>query len=239
MQKLSSKILSIDSVGETLREAMFGLFSEFYLNTQREVFEQDLSGKSCVLLLYADDALAGFSTLEETEVIIDREPLQIFFSGDTIVAPRYWGTPEMPRAWARHFLSRKAEFGTRRCFWFLISSGYKTYRLLPVFFKTFYPAAGLRHVGEPATAELKRLTGMLASERFGDQYDRQLGLIYLQNPTPLRAGVAPVGARERRLPDVDFFLHLNPKHALGVELACLAEIHEANLTKAGRRLLGI
>src|SRR5690349_23459155 len=39
-------------------------------------------------------------------------------------------------------------------------------------------------------------------------------------------------------PHVSFFINANPGHVGGDELACLAELSRANLTPAGRRMVG-
>jgi len=38
-------------------------------------------------------------------------------------------------------------------------------------------------------------------------------------------------------PHVAFFVRRNPGHARGDELACLCELNESNLTRAGRRMV--
>jgi hypothetical protein len=53
----------------------------------------------------------------------------------------------------------------------------------------------------------------------------------------VRAGIADVTGRQLADPDVAFFLEANPGHAMGDELACLAEISERNLTPAALRAM--
>jgi hypothetical protein len=65
-------------------------------------------------------------------------PVVAFFSGDTIVDAAAWGDGgnALPRLFARHVFALAA--AERRAdpaaavYWYLISSGYKTYRFLPI-----------------------------------------------------------------------------------------------------------
>jgi hypothetical protein len=54
----------------------------------------------------------------------------------------------------------------------------------------------------------------------------------------LRQGVGDVTEARLRDPVVALFAARNPGHVDGDELACLCELSEANLTAAGRRVLG-
>ena len=82
---------------------------------------------------------AGFSTQKRLFLSVDGEPLAALFSGDTIVRPQFWGEPTLARAWARLAFDFAEAERPLRAFWFLICSGYKTYRFLPVFFRASPP----------------------------------------------------------------------------------------------------
>jgi len=121
----------------------------------------------------------------------------------------------------------------RPLYWLLLSSGYKTYRMLPVFFRSFYP-----RVDAETPEEVRELMGHLACTLAGEQYDAGGGIIrFGKGATPLRPGVAEVGDRDHRDPHTAFFLGRNPGHLLGDELVCLAEISDDNLARGGRRIL--
>jgi hypothetical protein len=76
----------------------------------------------------------------------------------------------------------------------------------------------------------------LASEMFGNAFDPVSGIIHFPEP---RGNLLPDWAapseRERRLPDVAYFLQANPGYAEGDELACLCEITRANMRPLTRR----
>jgi hypothetical protein len=205
---------------------MFALYTTYFAAKDRMVFERDLAEKDWVILLRDDDgAIDGFSTLMQMNVAA----ATVFFSGDTIVARHRWGSYDLPRMWAGHVFAA----GGDATYWFLISSGYRTYRYLPVFFRRFIPAPD----GE-APAEMKSLLDRVASLKFGEAYDPRTGVIRLATPAPLRAGVSDPDERAARDPHVRFFLERNPGHAEGDELACLVHCTPENLTKAGLRMIG-
>jgi hypothetical protein len=208
------------------RDEMFALFARYFANVRRAVFESDLAEKEWAIVL-RDGAgtIEGFSTLARSHF----RGATIFFSGDTIVAEQRRGKSDLARLWVRHI--RDAAHGLAgNVYWFLISSGYRTYRFLPVFFREFHPRF------DGGSAGLKSLLDGVAAARFGSAYDAASGIVRLPVPSPLRE-TCDAGLRARHDPHVDFFLRANPGHAAGDELACLVRVAEDNLTSAGARML--
>jgi hypothetical protein len=202
------------------RDAMFALYTHYFAASDRMTFERDLAEKDWVIVLRDDDgAIDGFSTLMRMHV----GDATIFFSGDTIVARHRWGTYDLPRLWARHVFSVAGD----NAYWFLISSGFRTYRYLPLFFRDFYPR----------NAAMKPLLDAIAAAKFGEAYDARTGVIRLATPAPLREGISDPELRMNN-PHVRFFVEANPGHADGDELACLVRIDPSNLTSAGLRMIG-
>ncbi len=155
----------------------------------------------------------------------------VVYSGDTIIRPAYWGTPALPSVWIKRVLALAAQM-PQPVYWLLISSGYKSYRFLPVFYREFYP-----RYDRPTPPDLQRTLDLLAQDRFGEQYDATTGIVrFIGGGTPLRPGVADVNKERQRNPHIRFFLARNPGHALGDELVCLTQIAWENLTPAGQRM---
>jgi hypothetical protein len=207
------------------RDAMYALFADYFAGTDRARFESDLAEKDGVILLRDGNRIGGFSTFKW----IEAGDVLAFFSGDTIVDREYWGETILSRMWAQIAFA-KAETTDRKVYWFLISSGYKTWRFLPVFFREFYP-----HPEIPTPPEAQRLIDDLGFRKFGDQYAN--GIVRFRNATPLRRGVAEITEERMRDPLIAFFARANPGHANGDELACVTEVSRANLTRAGQRML--
>lgn len=202
------------------RDGMFALFTTYFATSDRMTFERDLAEKAWVVLLRDDDGtIDGFSTLMQMRV----GEATVFFSGDTIVARHRWGSTDLPRLWSRHVFS----IAGANAYWFLISSGFRTYRYLPLFFRDFYPR----------DTTMKPLLDAIASAKFGESYDPRTGVVRLATPAPLREGISDPELRMNN-PHVRFFVEANPGHADGDELACLVRIDPANLTPAGLRMIG-
>ncbi len=234
--RLSGMVKSVRELTEEDRNGMCRLMESYYANVTRQGFERDLAEKEWVILLHevAGGELRGFSTLMRMEEEIDGEPVTAFFSGDTVVDRRFWSETVLPRLWGRLVFTLAEGITDRKVYWFLISSGYKTYRFLPVFFKTFYPCCD-HHCPD----QVRRIMERLAFRKFSTGYDAERGVVSLREATPLKAGVADV--TERRLKDrhVAFFQAINPGHVHGDELVCLTEVAFTNLTPAGKRMIGL
>jgi hypothetical protein len=219
----------------TERTQMYALLADYFANVTRPHFEADLAEKEWVILLTdtTTGQIQGFSTLMRLAVTVDGQPIVAFFSGDTIIHRDYWGEAELPRLWGRHVFSLAEATPNARAYWFLISSGYKTYRFLPVFFRKFYPTYLC-----PTPPAVKRVVDGLARVKFPSEYDPERGIIRLAKSAPLRPGVAEVTPRRLKDPHIAFFVAANPGHAHGDQLPCLVELTRTNLTAAGRRMLG-
>lgn len=228
----SRGMMSRDALTATQRDEMFALLEQHFEGVTREQFEADLAEKDWVIALREEGGLRGFSTLRVMESSFCGEAITVIYSGDTIVAPEAWGTPALPRAWIAAVNRIRAATPGRRCFWLLLTSGFRTYRFLPVFWRTFFPRFGI--ATPPAT---QRLINQLACEGYGAQFDAMTGLVRFPRPQRLRGTLAAVPEGREMNPHVAFFLARNPGHARGDELVCLTEISEANLTAAGRRMV--
>ena len=214
-------------------ESMFSVFNENFEGATVENFKRDLNNKNWVIQLYDSTSgeIQGFSTLALYETMFKEKKVSVVYSGDTIIRPAYWGTPELPKSWIHTVLEKSANM-QQPVYWLLISSGYKTYRFLTVFYKEFYPC---HHRSTPP--EMKDLMDHLACERFGDEYHLESGVVrFRESATPLRKGVAEVTDERLKDEDIAFYLEKNPHHDQGDELVCITRIHPDNFTPAGRRM---
>lgn len=220
------------------RRRMYALLGTYFEGTDPQGFERDLAEKESVILLRdgLSGHIQGFSTLMRLDARVDGQDIAAFFSGDTIVDREYWGETVLARVWGQAVFDAADRLRAERpglpVYWFLICSGYKTWRFLPVFFREFYP-----HASAPTPPRVKRILDTLAAGKFGDQYLPERGIVRLQRATPLRRGVAEITDERLRDPQVAFFARMNPGHGQGDELACLAELSRENLTRAAGRLI--
>jgi hypothetical protein len=230
---VASTALTLDE-----RRQMYALLGRYFSKTDRTMFDADLREKESVILLRDGQSgrIQGFSTLMRMTRCVDDKEIVAFFSGDTIIDREYWGETVLSRIWGQTVLSEAdrllVERPTASVYWFLICSGYKTWRFLPVFFRQFYPNPEV-----PTPPHIRRILDTLGITKFGDQYLPGRGIVRFDRATPLRRGVAEITEERLRDPNVAFFARVNPGHAEGDELACLAELSRSNLTRAAERLM--
>lgn len=209
---------------------MYALLSSFFSGVDDGTFAQDLGEKSHVILLEDDDGmLRGFSTLLVYDTRTAGADATVVYSGDTIVDREWWGSPALAVSWLRAAWGLTSGARAGSVYWLLLTSGFRTYRFLPVFWREFYP----RFDG---SSEPKALVDALAHERFGDRYDRTAGIVRFARPQVLVPELLGVPAGRTDDPHVDFFLARNPGYVHGDELVCVTNIGAHNLTPAGRRI---
>lgn len=214
-------------------DGMFLLLSRHFAGVSREAFDADLAEKNEVLLLRnRADELVGFSTMLAYTTRVTGQPVSVVYSGDTIVDPSAWSSPALPREWIAAVNRLRGIYSEGPWYWLLITSGFRTYRLLSTFWREFIP----RH-DFPAPQPMQRLLHVLAAERFGERYDPATGVVRFDSPQVLRPHLAGVPVERLHDPHVAFFHQHNPGHAAGDELVCLCELTESNLTRAGRRMV--
>ncbi len=213
---------------------MFHLLTEHFAGVTEDQFARDLAEKTLTLLLQRDERLVGFSTLLAYPTVFEGSQINVVYSGDTIVAPEAWGTSALPRAWLAGVDALRATLRPGRCYWLLLTSGFRTYRFLPVFWREFYP-----RFDRVIPTETKRLIDQLAKERFGAQFSSEKGVVHFRQPQKLRSGLEKVPLGREQNPHTAFFLNNNPGHVNGDELVCLTELCPENLTAAGRRMVNL
>jgi hypothetical protein len=201
------------------RHAMLALMQEFFIGVSERQFAHDLAGKNWTILLEDAGRMRGFSTLQVYESVGTR----VIYSGDTIVHREAWGSSALARTWLEAVRELRPEY------WLLITSGFRTYRFLPVFWHEFWP----RHDAPTRPALLE----ILARERFGDRYYD--GIVRFSAPQVLRNGLKEIPPSRLSDPHVVFYAQANPGHACGDELVCLCPLTPVNQTTAGRRLVAL
>lgn len=214
------------------REEMYALLKCHFHGVTRDQFEQDLAEKNWVVQIRREDRLLGFTTLLAVDEQFAGCSLTAIYSGDTIVSPEGWGSPALARTWIAAVNCLRNESPGTPCYWLLLTSGFRTYRFLPVFWRHFFPHHA---VATPPRDQL--LLHHLAAARYGRYYDAAQGIVRFPRPQMLRGPLGDVPVGRASDAHIAFFLERNPGHAGGDELACLAEISDDNLTRAGRRMV--
>ena len=212
-------------------EIMFSLMNEFYYNMDFERFLSDLNAKDYCVVLYNEDKLVGFSTQKLLSFPVCGREIHGVFSGDTIIHKDHWGSMELFKIFARFFLTYAKKYN--EFYWFLISKGYKTYKILPTFFVDFYP-----NYQKEIPYDEKNIMDAYGKLLYPDEYDFESSVIkYRGIKDVLRAGVADIDERARRDKNIQFFEQSNPGYVQGYDLVCLARLCDNNLRPFVKRLL--
>lgn len=220
--QLRAVVLPLGEIDHALREAMWTLFDQIYADVARSRFEQDLAEKQHVILLFdeGNQSLQGFSTLRVYERTVEGRDAVVVYSGDTVIAPGYWGQRALHSAFVKYVTAVKARHPFVPVYWFLISKGYKTYLLLVRNFPEYWPRREI-----PTPQWQAAILKTLATEKFGHHFEPERGIVQFDRPMGrLRAGVAPIDREMLDDPDVRFFIEKNPGHEMGDELCCLGRV---------------
>jgi hypothetical protein len=230
--RLQGRVVAREMLDPGTRDAMYALLAAHFAGVDRGTFDRDLDEKSCAILL-EDDALVlrGFSTMLVYDSQVGGTPLSVIYSGDTIVERSWWGSPVLARTWIGAALKVAPADETRDVYWLLLTSGFRTYRFLPVFFRDFYPRFDV--ATPPREAAVR---DVLARERFGRRYHAESGVVRFPRPQVLTPDLIALPEGRMIDPHIAFFLDRNSGFVFGDELVCLTKIDERNLTPAGRRM---
>ncbi|HUS34521.1 MAG TPA: hypothetical protein VM680_04135 [Verrucomicrobiae bacterium] len=226
------RIVARGELSQALRAQMFQLLCGHFTNVSAEQFSRDLAEKQMAIRLERAGELVGFSTLRAFTTQCGGEEVNLIYSGDTIVTPSAWGSMALPRAWVAGVEELKATLPPRRCFWLLLTSGFRTYRFLPVFWREFFP-----RFDAVTPADAQQRLDQFANELFGPQFDAANGIVRFQQPQMLRNDLQQIPAGRESDPHVAFFLSRNPGFVHGDELVTITEISDENLTAAGKRIV--
>lgn len=229
---LKGKVKPVSEITEEDIQNMYELMAKFYDDTNEEVFRRDFAEKEYCLVLYNEAGeLVGFTTHKVLELNVDGKKIPGVFSGDTIIHKDYWGDMELFKVWANFWFPYAQQY--EEFYWFLICKGYKTYRIMPLFWSEFYP--GYRK--ETPEYE-KRIMDAYATLLYPEEYNPVSGVVeYSHVKDKLKAGVGDVGERELKNRDIAYFCNANPGYVDGRDLVCLAKIDRCMLKKKAREFL--
>jgi hypothetical protein len=227
-------IVARQRVSPQERSDMYSLFARYYDNVNRATFEGDLDDKQWVLhLRNPDGCIAGFSTLQVYAHSGSAGPAVILYSGDTIVERACRRHGDLAGAFGHLLLRAVREHPGIPVYWLLTTKGVRTYRFLPVFFKTFYPAFDRRMPNRT-----RQLLDEVAAAKFGPEYSPATHIVSHHGRRDWLCAAERDAVLERRSdPHIRFFLEKNPGYVKGDELACISEMSEENLNKRGWRVI--
>ena len=229
---MKGKLVRRSKIDAESLHCMYALFCTQFNNVSYAQFMDDLEQKNWILLLYRDDySLSGFSSMHLYDITIDARELSVVYSGDTVVDSDTWSDSALSYYWmgAIDYLQRLHK--KERLYWFLLVSGYRTYRFLPVYSRVYFP-----RYDQPTPDDIQSIMHTLAKARFGDRYDAQAGVVRLRVPAILKDDYRGIPANRLKDPHIAFFAERNPGHEQGDELVCFSSLSEDNCTRIGLRM---
>lgn len=226
-----SRVTDVNALSSDTVHAMETLYLENFDGSSNTLFRNDLADKDEAILLYHHGQLVGFTTLKFFEVVWRNRPARIVYSGDTIVSPRHWGQQALSFAWIERIGQVKRALPNIPIYWFLLVKGHRTFKYLSTFAKSFHP-----HWSEPRY-DLKPLADILASEKFGSDYDPESGIVkFATSRGHLNHSIAYASAEEMCKASTRFFFERNPGYLHGHELVCICELESFNMRPLAARV---
>jgi len=233
-RKLKVERIMIERLEYRWIEEMWALYTKHYDNVDRAVFDRDLSEKQVVFLAFdaRTGAVGGFSTAVMSTHRYGGRRIGVYFSGDTMVDPRYWGQRALHRAVVGTLLTWRLRHPFRRLYWHLVCNGYRTFLSLANNFPEYWPHAE-RELPEWERGLIDQITG----QRFGSKWCPDRGVV--TDTVRLKAHVASFTPEVRALPAVQFFVGANPGYARGDELSMIGRVNARFFFRITAKLLRI
>jgi len=210
---------------------MYRLFTTHFERVSEDRFRVDLERKDWVIRVRDGKTLLGFTSLQFLRVRAAAADLEVLYSGDTIMKPEARSTTLLARTWIDSVRRISELHAAAEMHWLLLVSGFRTYRLLPVFWREFFP-----NCMQATPAGVRDTVATLAGALFGAGYDAHAGVVRFDSPQPLRPELSRIPESRLADPHVRFFASANPGHAEGDELVCWTRLTHDNLTAAGTRM---
>jgi hypothetical protein len=231
-ETLSASIWKTSSLSTIDEGVMFKLYDLYYDGAEPATFRRDLSAKDYVIVLRdAANVVRGFSTLALYSEEYEGGKVNVVYSGDTIIDQQYWGQNQFSKIWLQFAGQIKRDDPKTPLYWLLIVKGHRTYRYLSLFSSEYFPRYDC-----VTPSEFEKLMDHLASRRFGSAWDSTRGLVLFPEPRSfLNGDLAIVPEKDRKRPEVEYFLRRNPSYAQGDELLCLCELKAEKLNRIARR----
>lgn len=212
---------------------MLELFQTHFVGVEPDQFRLDMNRKDWIINLEDDQGnLVGFSSVLVRTLSFRGQDQGVLYSGDTIMDPRAWRSSILAKTWGHTVFHLKAKLNHIPLWWVLLSSGFRTYRFLPVFFRDYWPC-----LDQPPPPGRVELAHRLASDQYGGAFLPEEGLVRFSKPHVLRPHLNHHLKTRIKDPHVAFFIENNPQHHLGDELLCLTEVSQNNLRPAAHRIL--
>ncbi|MFC1890307.1 hypothetical protein ACFL4G_11185 [Thermodesulfobacteriota bacterium] len=133
---LTGELKAISSLTETDKARMHGIMLKHYAEVRESSFLRDLEEKEGALILYDEEGrIQGFSTYMSIATVYRGDEIAALFSGDTVIDKDHWGTQALFNTFGRLLYRIMDENMGKKIYWFLITMGFRTYMMMPLFIR--------------------------------------------------------------------------------------------------------
>lgn len=227
---------SVDECSMEERLCFFQLMQIDFNGVTFDNFIRDFSEKQFVMILKNDSGeIVGFSTLMELEIFLEEKVIKIIFSGDTAVLHEFRDSFGFGFELSKFFIRAINLYPSYEIYYALISKGWRTYRVLPFYFKEFFPC-----YSRSISSYERSLINAFGYKKYPNNYVEETGLLKFSGETErLKPESMDASLPSRKNPHIDFFFKNNPGYLDGTELVSLARVSLDNFTSVVSKLISI
>ena len=233
MTHIVSTTKKVAACSEYEKETFYQLLCQGFLGVSWNDFMRDLQEKDAVMILRKEQQkgeIVGWSSLMVLTLSLPGNEVKGIFSGDTVVLPEYRSSTGLGVELSRYFMNIYEQFPQNKVYYILISKGWRTYKIMPFFFKEYSP-----RYDKPNSACDQAVMDEFGKKKYPHHYNPATGVITFspQRLRPESIDAIPVKVDAH----TQFFLHCNPGHLDGNELVCVARVSPDNFTNGLKRML--
>ncbi len=233
MTHIVSQTKKVTACSEYEIQTFYQLLCQGFMGVNWDDFMRDFQEKDAVMILrkeHSEGEIVGWSTLMVLTIAFPGKEVKGIFSGDTAVLPQYRNSTGLGVELSRYFMQVYDDFPRHNVYYILISKGWRTYKILPFFFKEFSP-----RYDKLTSANEKTVMDAFGKIKYPYHYHPDTGIITFspQKMRPESVDALPTKTDAH----TQFFLHRNPGYLDGNELVCIARISPDNFTNGLKRVL--
>lgn len=234
MTHIVSQTKKVAACSEQEKETFYRLLCHEFAGVSWHDFMRDLREKDAVMILRKEHGageIVGWSTLMVLTLDVSGKEVKGVFSGDTAVLPEYRNSTGLGVELSRYFMQAYRQFSQHPVYYILISKGWRTYKIMPFFFKEFSP-----RYDKPTSVGDKAVMDAFGQKKYPHHYQSATGVVTF---SPQKVRPESIDAMPAKMDEhTQFFLHSNPGYLKGHELVCIARIVPDNFTSRLKRVLG-
>src|SRR5713226_8890991 len=174
MTHIVSQTKKVAACSEQEKETFYQLLCQGFIGVSWDDFMRDLQEKDAVMILrkeHSEGEIVGWSTLMVLTLAVPGKEVKGIFSGDTVVLPEYRNSTGLGVELSSYFMQVYEQFPLHNVYYILISKVWRTYKILPFFFKEFSP-----RYDKPISADEKAVMDAFGKKKYPHHYNPATGV---------------------------------------------------------------